>query len=256
VVLVRPADADPITAAEGFSVVLVDAPANAPGRSAEGPRADGTSAEFALAQRTYTARAYHDDPDWTNDAIHAARLGLASEVSARLAAALGKYQIYPSGLAALDANMAQEPYLEQAGVLTTAITEAIAQDYDGTLRIAPAWPTSWGLTGTVFLRGRSKVHVRFQSGAVAFAVLEAGTTGSIQIKNAWGAQPTTQATVLDDMGLEAVAPTTSAVLAVNATQGGAYLIKRSSDPIPALVQVSGTAATKVKTLSTRIIGIP
>ena len=30
------------------------------------------------------------------------------------------------------------------------------------------------LTGTVFVRGRSKLHVQFQSGALAFAVLEAG----------------------------------------------------------------------------------
>lgn len=44
---------------------------------------------------------------------------------------------------------------------------------------------SWTLTGTVFVRGRSKVHVQFQSGALAFALLEAGTTGTVNVRNPW-----------------------------------------------------------------------
>jgi hypothetical protein len=71
VVLVRPADADPITAealvriqadltAEGFSVVLVDAPANVPGRPAEGTPPDpstgaGTPVDAEAAQGSAVA---------------------------------------------------------------------------------------------------------------------------------------------------------------------------------------------------------
>src|SRR5262249_14542130 len=122
---------------------------------------DAGATEFAVAKRSYTSRANKDNPDWTNDAIHAARLGLASEVSARLLAAIGKYQLYPSGLAAWDGTSMQEPYVEQIGVLATAIDEAVAQDFDGLVRVGPAWPAAWGLTGTVYIQGRSKVHVQF-----------------------------------------------------------------------------------------------
>jgi hypothetical protein len=215
-----------------------------------------SSSEFAVAKRTYTQRANKDNPDWTNDAIHAARLGLASEVPARLTAVIEKYQAYPCGLAAFDPSNMKEPYIEQVGVLTAAIDEAIAQDYDGVLRLAPAWPMPWGVSGTVHVRGRSKVHVQFQGGALAFAVLEAGTTGTIDVRNPWSGQGTTQATVLDGQGQQVVAPTMGPMLAVNAQQGQAYLIKRSSDPLPMPIQVTGTAATTVKKLNARTIGVP
>ena len=65
-------------------------------------------------------------------------------------------------------------------MLATAINEAVATGFDGIMRIAPAWPTSWGVTGTVYVQGKSKVHVQFQNGAVAFAVLEAGHDGNGQ----------------------------------------------------------------------------
>jgi hypothetical protein len=216
---------------------------------------DTSGIEFTVAQRTYAQRRNKDSHDWSNDAIHAARLGLSSEVPARLAAIIESNQAYPCGLAAFDTTPSamKEPYVEADGVLATAINEALAQDFDGTLRIAPAWPKPWSVTGTVYVRGRSKVHVHFQNGAVAFAVLEAGTTGTMSVRNPWG---NAQTTVIDSTGQEVVAPTSDATLSVNAQQGLAYLIKRSSDPMPTPVQVTGAAATAVKTYNSRTIGIP
>jgi hypothetical protein len=212
-----------------------------------------TSSEFAVAKRSYMQRAFKNSPDWTYDPVHAARVGLASEVSSTLTAAIDKWQFYPSGMASWSSTSMKEPYIEQAGVLATAINEAIAQDFDGLLRIAPAWPTSWGLTGTVYIQGKSKVHVQLQSGAVAFAVLEAGTTGTINVRNPWSG---TQATVIDDTGAQVVAATNGGMLAVSAQQGRSYLIKRSSDATPSLTQVTGTTATAVKKLGSRTIGVP
>jgi hypothetical protein len=208
---------------------------------------------MAVATRTYNARAFKDNLDWSNDAIQAARLGLASEVPARLSANISKYQVYACGLAAWDTAKLQEPYIEQAGVLATAINEAVATGFDGTIRLAPALATTWSVSGTVFVNGRSKVHVQFQNGALAFGVLEAGTTGTINVRNPWSG---TQATVIDDAGAQVVAPTTGATLAVTAQQGRSYLIKRSADPTPTPIQVTGTAATAVKRLGSRTIGVP
>ena len=208
---------------------------------------------LAVAKRTYSSRAYKDANDWSNDAISAARLGLASEVPARLSAVISKYQAYPCGLAAFDASSLREPYIEAVGVLATAINESVATGFDGTIRLAPALPTNWSVSGTVFVQGKSKVHVQFQNGALAFGVLEAGSTGAVKVRNAWG---TTQATVIDAQGQTVVAATADTTLTINAQQGQSYLIKKASDATPNVVRVTGTAATAVKRLGSRTIGVP
>jgi hypothetical protein len=218
---------------------------------------DTNATTFAVAQRSYTTRQFNGasgcSTDWTNDPIHAARLGMANEVTNTIKGDIACYQVHPSGLAWLSSGFQQEPYVEQIGVVTTAVNEALVQGFDGLIRIAPAWPTAWSASGTVYVQGRSKVDVQFQNGAVVFAVLEAGTTGTFNVRNPWSG---TQASVADDTGAQVVAPTSGTTLAISAQQGRAYLIKRSSDPVPSLVAVTGSAATAVKTLGSRTIGVP
>jgi hypothetical protein len=213
---------------------------------------DADASLLAVAKRTYTARAYKDGNDWSNDAIQAARLGLASEVPARLSALISKYQVYANGLASWDTTKLNEPYIEMVGVLAAAINEAAATGFDGTIRLAPALPTNWSVSGTVFVQGKSKVHVQFVSGALAFGVLEAGSTGAVKIRNPWG---TTQAAVIDAGGQTVVAATADATLTFNAQQGQSYLIKKASDAMPSAVRVTGTAATAVKKMGSRTIGL-
>ncbi len=212
---------------------------------------DATPTEFDVAQRTYSSRRNQDHPDWSNDAISAARLGLADEVPARLSAVIERYQVYPAGFAAFDPNSLTQPYIEAMGVLATAINEAVATAFDGTVRLAPALPNNWSVSGSVYVRGRSKVHVHFQNGQLVFGVLEAGSNGTVDIRNPWPAE----AVVVDDSGQEVVAPTSGNTLTVNVVAGHAYLIKRSSDPIPSLVEVTGTPATTVKTHGSRVLGV-
>jgi hypothetical protein len=146
-----------------------------------------------------------------------------------------------SSFAAWDTSNMTEPYIEQIGVLATAVNEALVQDYDGVLRIAPAWPTAWNVTGTVFIRGQSRVHVAFRDGALLFAVLEAGSSGSLRIRNPWTGQETM---VVGDAGQLVVNPTADGTLSLNVEQGRFYLIKRESDPSACAARTalrSGTA---------------
>jgi len=198
------------------------------------------------------ASIYTDTNDWSNDAITAARLGLASELSLRLAAIIDKYQLYPNGFAAWNTSSMKEPYIEAIGVLTAAVNEAVATGFDGTIRFAPALPNSWTVSGTVYVQGKSKVHVQFANGALAFGVLEAGSSGAFKLKNPWNG---TEVTVLDDSGAQVVPRTSAAIVELNAQAGHAYLLKRSSDPTPTPIQVSGTAATAVRKHGSRRIGI-
>ncbi len=64
-----------------------------------------------------------------------------------------------------------------------------------------------------------------------------------------------QVTVLDDSGAQVVAPTNAATLNVNAQAGHAYLLKRATDPTPSTIEVGSTAATAVKSMGSRRIGI-
>jgi hypothetical protein len=206
---------------------------------------------FSLGTRTYNARAYKDNQDWSVDAIQAARLGLGSEVTARLQANLKTYQTYACGLSSWDTSKFTEPYIEESGVVAAAINEAVGTGFDGIIRVAPALPSSWSVSGTVFLQGQSKLDVQFQNGALVFGVLEAGSTGTVQVRNPWGS---TAAAIVDSQTQQPVAASGNP-LSFSAQAGHAYLIRKASDANPGAVSVTGTAATAPKKLGTRTIGI-
>ena len=209
--------------------------------------------EFAVAKRTYSSRATKNGHDWSSDPIDAARLGLGSDVATNITTAIANYQVYPSGFAAWKVTSLDEPYLEQLGVFATAINEALVQGFDGLVRVAPAWPAGWSGSGTVYVQGKAKVDVQIVNGAVAFAVLEAGASATVKVRNPWG---TTSVSVLDSATNQPVgAATTDATLSIAAQAGHAYLVKRASDATPSAVKVTGTAATAVKTLGARTIGL-
>src|SRR5262249_40885869 len=95
---------------------------------------DTSATEFAVARRSYTSRQFvgatppnNCSVDWTNDAIHAARLGLPNEVASTITNSVGCYQVHPSGLALLSTSFMAEPYVEHVGVVATAINEALVQ---------------------------------------------------------------------------------------------------------------------------------
>jgi hypothetical protein len=207
----------------------------------------------ALAQRTYSNRPNKDVNDWSSDPIQAARLGLGSEVAATLTAVTEKYQTLPSGLATF---VGREPYGEQQGVASAALSEALVQDYDGLLRIAPALPPGWDADGTVFIHGGSKVSVQVHGGTITTVGINAGSTGSIAIRNPW---PGRQVEVVDgsDESTVVVAPTAAATFTIPVTGGRSYLVQEASNPVSSETYsaVTGTPATIVRTLGSVSMGL-
>jgi hypothetical protein len=139
----------------------------------------------ALAERTFTCRPVHDSPDWSFDAIDAARLDMASEVQSNLITITERYQGYISGMA----SPGHEPYIEQSSGVATALDEALVQDYDGLLRIAPAWPAGWDVAGTVYVRRGTKVDVQVENGVPVTVAIEAGATQTMRVRSPWPGQP-------------------------------------------------------------------
>jgi hypothetical protein len=216
-----------------------------------------TGASTELAKRTYTSRMFVDDADWSFDAIDAARLGLGAEVGSGLVASTEKYQSFVNGLALLSGGTndgSSDPYVEQLGIVTTAVNEALVQDYDGLLRIAPALPPGWDASGTVFIQGGSKVDVQVRGGVVVIAIVEAGSTASITVRNPWPGQA---ATVVDGGANAIVAPATSAsTFSVPLVAGHWYAVVPASaaGALPNVL-VTGAPATSKKTLGSVTLGM-
>jgi Carbohydrate binding module (family 6)/Glycosyl hydrolase family 95 catalytic domain len=209
----------------------------------------------ALADRTYNSRPNTDSNDWSYDAVDAARLDMGSQVSSDLVSNTEKYQTYISGLAAFNPGSSDEPYIEQASNVATALDEALATDYDGTLRFAPAWPPGWNGSGTVYVQGGSKVDVQVEGGTIATAAIQAGSTTTMTVRNPWPGQ---QAEVVNgSSGAVVVGATTASTFSVPVTAGSSYLVEQVSSPTTSLsfAQVTGSQATAAKHLGSVSIGL-
>jgi len=209
----------------------------------------------ALADRTYSHRQYVDNPDWTYDSLQAARLDLGSEVASDLVASTKTYQVYISGLAAWNPGTMDEPYIEHDSNVAATVGEALATDYDGTLRFAPALPSGWDASGTVAIQGGSKVDVQVEGGTLATAAIQAGSTTTLTVRNPW---PGRQAEVVDgSSGATVLAATTAATLSVPVSAGSTYLLEQPGAPTTSLpfAQVTGTAARSYRQLGSVSIGL-
>ncbi|HEX4460638.1 MAG TPA: hypothetical protein VIA18_21815, partial [Polyangia bacterium] len=134
------------------------------------------------------------------------------------------------------------------------LNEAMVQDYDGLLRIAPAWPAMWDGVATIFAQAQTKIDVQVQSGNVVFAIVEAGASGALNVRNPWPAQ----STIVVDGGSRAtvVAATSADTFALPAVAGHWYAIlpASSNGALPNL-HVTGTPAATAKTFGPVSIGL-
>ncbi|MFB9248935.1 hypothetical protein ACFFWE_11915 [Sphaerisporangium melleum] len=213
-----------------------------------------TGNQSDLAKRTFSHRSYKTETDWSYDALHAARLGLGADMRTALIANVNKYQVFPNGFASWDVSKTTNPYLEQMGVTAASIGEALVQSYDGTVRIAPGWPSGWDADGTAYIQHKGKAYVQIRNGNLVTVAVQAGANGTITVRNPWPGQ---NVTVVDGSGGTVLSNQTGATIAVPAQAGTSYLIQRASSPTTALAHwpVTGTPATAPKVLGSRTIGV-
>ncbi|MFP5230837.1 MAG: glycosyl hydrolase family 95 catalytic domain-containing protein [Acidobacteriota bacterium] len=143
---------------------------------------------FPLAFQTYAHRPNKSVVDWSFDPIQAARLGLGREVASTLTATTEKFQGFANGMARW-ATTGQEFYIEQAGVVADALQEALVQEENDVIRIAPAIPPGWDFDGSVYVQGKTRVDVQTRQGVVTAVIIEAGATQPLKIRNPWPGQP-------------------------------------------------------------------
>jgi len=189
---------------------------------------------FETAIRTYEHRPFRDLATWSYDPIHAARLGLGAEMARSLDAITQFYQVYPNGMADLSGN-GGEFYIEQMGVVSAALSEALVQDHADVIRIGPAIPPDWSVDGTVYVRGNARIAVTAVDGKVTSFQLAARGTHTFRIANPWKS---------------------NAVIAVNAKAGKAYEFHAPADARATHGEPTNINAPRVKTLGRASIGLP
>jgi alpha-L-fucosidase 2 len=221
-----------------------------------------TSPLFELARRTYQHRPYPVNQDWSYDPIQAARLGLRDEVKTTLIKLTEKYQIFINGLANWGGGTG-EFYVEQQGIVAAALNEALVQDYDGVIRINPAFPKEWDVEGQVFVRGKTKVDVSLVGGEVQRVTIEAGSTGPVKLRNPWAGNSAAGTAVAVISEGQAARKLDGLMLEFSAVAGRRYLLvpaghaDRSVNATNASANpaVTGTPAATAKKLGPVQIGI-
>jgi hypothetical protein len=213
-----------------------------------------TSPLFPLARRTYAHRSFVGVADWSYDPIQAARLELGPEVASTLVKITQDSQHSVNGLANWDVEYG-EFYIEQVGVVADALQEALVQDYDGLIRIAPAIPPGWDFDGSVYVRANTRVDAQVRNGAVATVVVEAGTTDALKIRNPWPNEPVN--VISSKTGTKVVSGAHGNVIAFRGIAGTSYLVEKSSDSIAShrFERVSGMPANSPKRLGRVQLGL-
>ena len=153
------------------------------------PSATRTPDLFALEQRSYAHRPNKGGNDWSMDAIDAARLQNPAEVRADLIS----HHRGPPGLPERLRRPRQHrrlPALHRAGVRRRHRGRRGAG-----AGLRRHHPLRAGLAGRLGRRrqrlhpGQDKVDVQVQDGQLVTAAIEAGSTGTLRVKNPWPGQP-------------------------------------------------------------------
>jgi alpha-L-fucosidase 2 len=207
------------------------------------------SPQLSLARATYAARPYPVHQDWSFDPVQAARLGLSDQVRSTLIALTQRYQAFVNGFANWG-GPAGEFYVEQEGNVALALAEALVQDYDGLIRIAPAVPSEWNFDGSVWVRNRTRVDVQVQAGVPTTVAIEAGATETLRIRNPWPGQ-TVNVTNVDG---KTVMSTADSLLQLAAHEGASYLLAPTGAAVKPFAGITGSFAQQCKKLGGVRIG--
>ena len=217
-----------------------------------------TSPMFELAKRTYEHRVSQGGGGWSFDAIVAARLGMGSEVRLAALKTVEKSLLCVNGYEGCSTKPSstisdEEFYVEPDGVIADAIQEALVQDYDGMIRIAPAVPSGWDVDGSVFVRGKTKVDVQVREGVAATVVIESGTDQPLKVRNPW---PGHLVDVVEGKSGKHVAASAAGTdITFHALAGVNYWLQAQGRPKQNVVAISGVRATTAKKWGASQIGL-
>jgi alpha-L-fucosidase 2 len=212
-----------------------------------------------LAKRSYEHRLNSKTASWSFDPIQAARLGMKSEVGVTLVRSTENSAHCINGFTGCAGRRSRAPddeyYVEQSGVAAAALQEALVQDYDGLIRIAPATPPGWDFDGSVYVRGKTKVDVQVRDGTATTVVIESGIAQPLKFRNPWPGQEVD--VVSGKTGAKLVEGSIGPTIAFTGAAGTSYLVERRGSPTAnqRFAPISGTPAASAKKLGPVQLGL-
>jgi hypothetical protein len=124
---------------------------------------------------TWNVRPHPYGNVWSNDHVHAARLGLGEQAYQGMRTMLQKYQNYPNGM-----TNNTNGVFEYLGIHLAAMNESLMQSYNDKIRVFPAIPSDSNFVG--------KFSLLAKDGFVVSSEREAGETKYVGIRSQFGKQ--------------------------------------------------------------------
>jgi alpha-L-fucosidase 2 len=197
------------------------------------------------AINTWNVRPFPYGNVWSNDHVHAARLGLGDQAFQGMKTMLQKYQNYPNGMTTNTNGV-----FEYLGIHLAAMNESLMQSYNDKIRVFPAVPGDSSFVG--------KFTLLAKDGLLVSSEREAGETKYVGIKSLYGKQ----ARVVNPWGTQqirvrrtsdnAIITTVSAGEVTFATAANTvYVVERTAKPLTgyAATMLTGSANQDAKSLS-------
>jgi alpha-L-fucosidase 2 len=197
------------------------------------------------AINTWNVRPFPYGNVWSNDAAHAARLGLGDQAFQGMRTMLQKYQNYPNGMTT-NTNGVFEPL----GIHLVAMNESLMQSYNDKIRVFPAVPSDSSFVGkfTLLAKDGFLVSSEREAGEIKYVGIKSLYAKQARVVNPWGTQQIRVRRTSDN----AIITTVSAGEVTFATDANAvYVVERTAKPLTAYTAttLTGSANQGVKSLS-------
>ena len=196
------------------------------------------------AINTWNVRPHPYGNVWSNDHVHAARLGLGPQAQAGMKTMLQKYQNYPNGMT----NNTNGVY-EYIGIHLAAMNESLMQSYNDKIRVFPAIPSDSNFVGKFTLLAKDGFLVSSEREAqeTKYVGVRSLHGKQARVVNPWGTQQIRVRRTSDN----AIITTVSAAEVTLATAANtSYVVERVAKPLTsyAATTLTGSANQGAKSL--------
>ncbi|GAA3771726.1 hypothetical protein GCM10022225_68750 [Plantactinospora mayteni] len=197
------------------------------------------------AVNTWNVRPHPYGNVWSNDHVHAARLGLGNQAFQGMKTMLQKYQNYPNGM-----TNNTNGVFEYLGIHLAAMNESLMQSYNDKIRVFPAVPTDSSFVGKFSLLAKDGfvVSSEREAGEIKYVGLRSLHGKQARVVNPWGGQEVRVRRTSDN----AILTTSSAGEITFATAANTnYVVERTGKPLSSYsaTTLTGSANQGVKSLS-------
>jgi alpha-L-fucosidase 2 len=182
---------------------------------------------------------------WSNDHVHAARLGLGDQAFQGMKTMLQKYQNYPNGM-----TNNTNGVFEYLGIHLAAMNESLMQSYNDKIRVFPAIPSDSSFVGkfTLLAKDGFQVSSEREAGETKYVGIKSLYGKQARVVNPWGTQQIRVRRTSDN----AIITTVSAGEVTFATAANTvYVVERTAKPLTgySTTTLTGSANQGAKSLS-------